>query len=58
MPKSLSPDIAYALKGNIRYPGTQAQADAAERRAEDRLEEFLGVGSTVLANTLVITPAT
>lgn len=55
--KSKSPEIAYALKGNIRYPGTQTQADAAERKAEDQIEEFLGVGSTVLLNTLTITPA-
>ncbi len=52
--KSKTPDIAYALKGNILHPGTQAQADAAERRAEDAVEEYLGVGTSVLLNTFVI----
>lgn len=54
-----SPELAYALKpSGPRFPGTQAQADAAERAAEDQLEDALGLGSTVLANTLAITIAT
>ncbi len=52
--KGKHPGIAYATKGNILFPGTQAQADAAERVAEDVLEDYLGLGSSVLLNTLTI----
>jgi hypothetical protein len=55
-PDFSSQALTYATKGNILTPGTQAQADATERRAEDDAEERLGVGSTVLLNTLVIQP--
>src|SRR5829696_4290536 len=36
--ESFSKAAAYATKGNVLFPGTQAQADAAERRLEDALE--------------------
>lgn len=55
--KGKAPGVAYATKGNIRHPGTQAEADAAERKAEDVLEDYLGLGSTALLNVLTITPA-
>lgn len=31
-----SPETTYATKGNIKYPGTQAQATAAEGVAQAR----------------------
>jgi hypothetical protein len=51
-----SPGLAYSLKPGILFPGTAAQANALERKAEDQLEDALGLGASVLANTLVITP--
>lgn len=35
----LSPEVTYALKGNIKYPGTQVQATADEARAQTRLND-------------------
>lgn len=42
---SLSPETAYMTKPNIRYPGTQAQADAAETAAEARVNDALRGGN-------------
>ena len=39
--ESLSPEVAYVLKGNIDYPGTQTQATAAEVLAATRLNDAL-----------------
>jgi hypothetical protein len=44
---TLSPDTAYATRKNLLYPGTQAQADAAETRADSRIEDSLPSGVTI-----------
>lgn len=41
LPIVLSPATAYATKSNIAYPGTQAQATAAETAADARIEDVL-----------------
>lgn len=38
---TLSPDCSYATRPNILYPGSDAQADAAELRADARMEDSL-----------------
>lgn len=38
-PLTHSPDVTYATKPNILYPGKQAAATAAEARADARLED-------------------
>lgn len=38
--EALSPEVAYATKGNVKYPGTQTQATAAEATAQTRLNAF------------------
>lgn len=47
VPIVLSPDTAYATKDNILYPGSQAQATAAEGRAEDRANDAYPDGVTL-----------
>lgn len=37
----LSPEVTYALKTNIRYPGTATQAAAALTAAQSRLNDAL-----------------
>lgn len=54
---SLSPETAYATKRNIDFPGSQAQATAAEGYAATRIQDsepHLTV--TVIAGSVV--PAT
>jgi hypothetical protein len=41
VPIVLSPQTAYATKPNIKYPGTQAQATAAETAADTRIEDAI-----------------
>ena len=55
-PIVLNPDAAYATKDNIKYPGTQAQATAAETAAEDRINDSLpsDVQVTVSAGAIEI----
>lgn len=53
---SKHPGMAYALKRNILYPGTQANADALERVGEDEAEAILGLTANELLNKFVITP--
>ncbi len=49
----LSPEVVYAIKGNIKYPGSQAQATAAETAAQARLNDGLApVTTTVPAGTI------
>lgn len=52
----LSPEVTYALKGNIAYPGTQAQATAAEAKAQSRLNDSLPakVAVTVSAGAIPV----
>jgi hypothetical protein len=47
IPVVLSPQTAYATKDNIRFPGTQAQATAAEALAQTRINQVLPNGLTV-----------
>lgn len=54
-PVTLSDDTAYVTKQNIQYPGTSAQATAAEGRAEDRIEDSIpGLTVTVAAGSAVV----
>lgn len=41
VPIVLNPAAAYATKDNIKFPGTDAQATAAESDAEDRINDSL-----------------
>lgn len=43
----LSPETTYATKPNILRPGSQADADAAEVRADARIEDALADGVTI-----------
>ncbi len=54
VPIVLSPAATYATKPNIRFPGTQAQATAAEAAAQQRINDVLpsGVSVTVGAGTV------
>jgi hypothetical protein len=56
VPIVLSPDTAYATKDNILRPGSQAQATAAEGRAEDRADDAYpdGVTLTVAAGAIEV----
>lgn len=48
-----SPAVVYAQKGNIKYPGTQAQATADEAAAQSRLNDALSpVTATVPAGSI------
>lgn len=49
----LSPEVTYALKGNLKFPGTQVQATAAEVLAQGRLNDALAPATvTVPAGTI------
>jgi len=49
----LSPEVTYAIKGNVKYPGNQTQATAAEGLAQSRLNDALSpVTATVAAGTI------
>lgn len=51
----LSPEVTYALKGNIKYPGTSAQATAAETAAINRMEDaYSGTTITFASNPIVV----
>ena len=60
IPIVLSPDTAYATKSNLQYPGSQAQATAAEAAAEDRINDALaasgldGLSITVSAGAIEV----
>lgn len=41
VPVVLSPDTAYATKVNTEFPGSSAQATAAEEAAESRINDAL-----------------
>jgi hypothetical protein len=56
-PETLSPALLYATKGNIKFPGTQTQATAAETAATARHADAHPTGVTIgLAGS--IKPAT
>jgi len=48
------PSTAYALKGNIAYPGTSTQASAVAAEAEDLVEAELGLVSDELDGTFTV----
>lgn len=51
----LSPEAAYATKGNIAFPGTQAQATAAETAAQGRIgDEYPTLTVTVVAGSVKV----
>jgi hypothetical protein len=54
VPIVLSPNLTYATKVNIKFPGTQAQATAAEAAAVTRAADSLptGVALTVAGGTI------
>jgi len=56
VPIVLSPATAYATKNNILFPGTDAQATAAEDAAETRIEDTLPSDVTVDVAAGAITP--
>lgn len=45
----LDSSTVYVLKGNIKYPGTQAQATADEARAQTRLNDALSPATVTVA---------
>jgi hypothetical protein len=47
MIKPLSPEAAYATQPNIKYPGTAAQATAAETLAQNRLNDEMSLTPNV-----------
>lgn len=53
LPFTGTPEAAYATKPNITFPGTQAQATAAEVIADTRTDERLA-SSNVDAVTVAI----
>ena len=53
LPIVLSPEAAYATKSNILFPGTQAQATAAETLADTTVDNHLA-GSFVDAVSINI----
>lgn len=60
MPFIVSPAATYASKSNIAFPGTQAQATAAEAAAQTRINELLasqgldGLTITVAAGAIEV----
>lgn len=60
LPIVLSPEAAYATKPNIAFPGTAAQATAAEAAAQTRINDALassgldGLSITVSAGAIEV----
>lgn len=60
MPFTESPAATYASKSNIVFPGTQAQATAAEAAAQSRINDLLasqgldGLAITVSAGAIEV----
>ena len=56
VPSTQSKNATYATKVNIKFPGSQAQATAAEAAAVTRINESLPTGVTVAVagGTIVI----
>lgn len=54
VPSTVSPSATYATKVNIKFPGTQAQATAAEASAQSRINDSFpsGVAVTVTGGTI------
>jgi hypothetical protein len=47
VPSTVSPDATYATKVNIKFPGTAAQATAAEAKAQTDIDSRFHSGITV-----------
>lgn len=47
LPITVNPEATYATKGNVLFPGSTAQATAANATAKAALESRLGPGVTV-----------
>jgi len=47
IPITVSPAATYATKGNILFPGTAAQATAAEAFADATIDARLPSGTTI-----------
>jgi hypothetical protein len=47
MIQPLSPEAAYATSPNVKYPGTAAQATAAETVAQNRLNDYMSLTPSV-----------
>ena len=47
VPITLSPETAAVTKENYKFPGSQAQATAAESAADSRIEDSLPSGVTI-----------
>lgn len=56
VPITLDDNSTYATKVNIKFPGSSAQATAAEAAAEDRINDALPdlVEVTVSAGAIVV----
>lgn len=56
VPITVSPEATYATKVNIEFPGSAAQATAAEAQAEDDINDRLpaNVSVTVDAGAIVV----
>lgn len=51
----LSPEAIYAGRTNIKFPGTQAQATAAEAAAQSRLNDaYAPITTTVAGGTIKV----
>ena len=50
----LSPEWVYAVKLNVKFPGTQAQATAAETAAAARALDGYGLTVTVPGGTIKV----
>lgn len=51
----ISPEWVYAIKGNIKFPGTQAQATAGEASAQSRANDAYGPATvTVPAGSIKV----
>jgi hypothetical protein len=48
----LSPEVTYATKGNVKYPGTQTQATAAEGIAQTRINAFVQTWAPLVSVTV------
>lgn len=58
VPWTTTPEATYATKVNITFPGTQAQATAAETAAAAELNGRLGDGVSVTVGAGAIEVAT
>lgn len=58
VPITVCPEAVYATKVNITFPGTQAQATAAETAAQSKINDRLGDGVSITVGAGAIEVAT